>query len=95
MYSGAVRLICKSLGVKGLNGSCMSDTPPVLSSRVRYIASPCSHSSICRGQPCKIQGNVHLFLQSACSMKRKKGKVIPLQARCGPEDGYRYSSTLP
>ena len=24
-----------------------------------------------------------------------KGKVIPLQARCGPEDGYRYSSTLP
>jgi len=22
-------------------------------------------------------------------------KVIPLQARCGPEDGYRYSSTLP
>jgi hypothetical protein len=23
------------------------------------------------------------------------GKVIPLQARCGPEDGYRYSSTLP
>ena len=25
----------------------------------------------------------------------KKGKVIPLQARCGPESGYRYSSTLP
>ena len=24
-----------------------------------------------------------------------KGKVIPLQARCGPEDGKRYSSTLP
>jgi len=24
-----------------------------------------------------------------------KGKVIPLQARCGTEDGYRYSSTLP
>ena len=24
-----------------------------------------------------------------------KGKVIPLQARCGPEDGQRYSSTLP
>jgi hypothetical protein len=24
-----------------------------------------------------------------------KGKVIPLQARCGPEGGYRYSSTLP
>jgi hypothetical protein len=22
-----------------------------------------------------------------------KGKVIPLQARCGPEGGYRYSST--
>jgi len=25
----------------------------------------------------------------------KKGKVIPLQARCGPEGGYKYSSTLP
>jgi len=24
-----------------------------------------------------------------------KGKVIPLQAWCGPEGGYRYSSTLP
>jgi len=24
-----------------------------------------------------------------------KGKVIPLQARCGPEGGWRYSSTLP
>jgi len=24
-----------------------------------------------------------------------KSKVIPLQARCGPEGGYRYSSTLP
>jgi hypothetical protein len=24
-----------------------------------------------------------------------KGKVIPLQARCGPEGGYRYSSTVP
>jgi len=24
----------------------------------------------------------------------KKGKAIPLQARCGPESGYRYSSTL-
>ena len=24
-----------------------------------------------------------------------KGKVIPLQARCDPESGYRYSSTLP
>jgi len=24
-----------------------------------------------------------------------KGKVIPLQARCGPEGGYSYSSTLP
>jgi len=24
-----------------------------------------------------------------------KGKVTPLQARCGPEVGYRYSSTLP
>jgi len=24
-----------------------------------------------------------------------KGKVIPLQARCGPEGGERYRSTLP
>ena len=24
-----------------------------------------------------------------------KGKVIPLQARCGPEGGQRYSSTVP
>jgi len=24
-----------------------------------------------------------------------KGKVIPLEARCGPEGGWRYSSTLP
>ena len=24
-----------------------------------------------------------------------KGKVIPLQARCGPEGGERYSCTLP
>ena len=26
--------------------------------------------------------------------KYKEGKVIPLQARCGPEGGYRYNSTL-
>jgi len=25
----------------------------------------------------------------------KKGKVIPSQARCVPEVGWRYSSTLP
>ena len=25
----------------------------------------------------------------------KKGKVIPLQARCDPEGGYRYGPTLP
>jgi len=24
-----------------------------------------------------------------------KGKVIPLQARCGPEGGQSYSSTVP
>ena len=28
-------------------------------------------------------------------VKKGKGKVIPLQARCGPEGGQRYSSTLP
>jgi len=28
-------------------------------------------------------------------IKKGKAKVIPLQARCGPEGGYRYSSTLP
>jgi len=27
--------------------------------------------------------------------ERCKGKVIPLQAQCDPEGGYRYSSTLP
>jgi len=29
------------------------------------------------------------------SSVKGKGKVIPLQARCGPEGGKRYSSTLP
>ena len=28
-------------------------------------------------------------------LNKSKGKVIPLQARCDPEGGYRYSSTLP
>jgi len=28
-------------------------------------------------------------------LKNVKSNVIPLQARCGPEFGYRYSSTLP
>ena len=27
--------------------------------------------------------------------KEKEGEVIPLQARCGPEGGYRYNSILP
>ena len=31
-------------------------------------------------------------LRNQCILK---GKVIPLQARCGPEGGQRYSSTLP
>jgi len=26
---------------------------------------------------------------------RKESKVVPLQARCGPEGGWKYSSTLP
>jgi len=29
------------------------------------------------------------------SYYKGKGKVVPLQARCGPEDGKRYSCTLP
>ena len=28
-------------------------------------------------------------------VNKDKGKVIPLQARCGPEGGQRYSSILP
>jgi len=32
----------------------------------------------------------------SCNVKAKgEVKVIPLQARCGPEGGQRYSSTLP
>jgi hypothetical protein len=27
--------------------------------------------------------------------KKVKGKVIPITGLCGPEGGYRYSSTLP
>jgi len=34
-----------------------------------------------------------------CSLANEENyqmhKVIPLQARCGPDIGYRYSSTLP
>ena len=33
------------------------------------------------------------FVYKVC--KKSKGKVIPFQARCGPEGGYRYSSTVP
>ena len=36
-----------------------------------------------------------LQVVSYCAEICKKGKVIPLQARCGPEGGWRYSSTLP
>ena len=35
------------------------------------------------------------FSHSVAEDSKLKGKVIPLQARCGPEGGYRYSSTLP
>jgi hypothetical protein len=34
------------------------------------------------------------WLQGIWSNTRGKGKVTPLQARCGPEGGYRYSCTL-
>jgi len=30
-----------------------------------------------------------------CLNRGLKGKVIPLQARCGPEGAQRYSSILP
>jgi hypothetical protein len=33
--------------------------------------------------------------QKALVKSKSKSKVTPLQARCGPEGGYRYSSTLP
>jgi len=32
---------------------------------------------------------------SAGLRSKDKRKAIPLQARCGPEDGYSYSSTVP
>ena len=35
------------------------------------------------------------FKVTPSGSNKGKGKVIPLQARCGPEGGYRYSSTLP
>ena len=35
-----------------------------------------------------------LMILSKMNCYIKKGKVIPLQARCDPEDGYRYSSNL-
>ena len=36
-----------------------------------------------------------LYAKNNIGMVKNKGKVIPLQVRCGPEGGYRYSSTLP
>ena len=57
-----------------------------------------------RSEHCKeISGYVQCcgFLEWLRSCKiiryecKGKGKVIPLQARCGSEGGYRYSSTVP
>jgi len=31
----------------------------------------------------------------ACNVIEVKGKAIPITGLCGPEGGYRYSSTLP
>ena len=44
------------------------------------------------------QQQVQINFLTDCNLKLRvkgKGAVIPLQARCGPEGGYRYSSTLP
>ena len=43
------------------------------------------------------QALLKLFLFSVHQLYiyKGKGKVIPLQARCDREGGYRYSSTLP
>jgi len=43
--------------------------------------------------PFKIISYDKIFVQ--LEFHKKKGKVIPLQARCGPDGGYRNSSTLP
>jgi len=41
-------------------------------------------------------GNSVVYKISSLTAKMKvKGKVFPLQARCGPEVRYRYSSTFP
>ena len=48
---------------------------------------PCVlHTPVIASSFILLQGNIH------CTVK---GKVIPLQAQCGPEGGQRYSSTLP
>ena len=38
---------------------------------------------------------VLIYKNNRLTKDNKKGKVIPLQVRCGPEGRYRYSSTLP
>ena len=41
------------------------------------------------------QGATVLELAGFCLCTDNKGKVIPLQARRGPEGGQRYNGTLP
>ena len=40
-------------------------------------------------------GSTQSLVYNLQFMSGNKGKVIPLQAQCGPECGQRYSSTLP
>jgi hypothetical protein len=47
-----------------------------------------------RGEWRKLHNEGLRDLHSSLSIIRK-GKVTPLQARCGPEGGQRYNSTLP
>jgi len=39
--------------------------------------------------------SMNLFPRENCLKCKGKGKVIPITGLCGPEGGYRYSSTLP
>ena len=42
----------------------------------------------------RLRGTIHEDQRPLKGVKGK-GKVFQLQTRCGPEGGYRYSSTLP
>ena len=52
----------------------------------RVTALDCDRTELSITKECSNMGEKYL---------QSKGKVIPLQARCGPEGGQRYSSALP